>query len=76
MSYKVVRFFTDLKDNNHAYNPGDKFPRDGKEVSEERIKELSSVNNLQHKVLIEEEVSEGEAETVKESKKSPKKRSK
>jgi len=80
MSYKVVRFFTDLQDNGFAYNPGDKFPRDGKEVTETRLKELSSVNNRQGKILIEkiEEVPEGEPETFEEpKKKSPaKKRSK
>lgn len=72
MGYRVVRFFTDLKDNNHVYNPGDKFPRDGMKVTDERIKELSSVKNLQHKILIEE-VPEDVTETVEESEKSPKK---
>lgn len=72
MSYKVFRFFTDLKDNNHAYHPGDIFPRDGKAVTDARIKELSSDKNLQHKILIEE-VPEDVTETVEESEKSPKK---
>jgi hypothetical protein len=72
MSYRVVRFFTDLKDNNHAYHPGDTFPREGMTASDERLKELSSDKNLQHKILIKE-VPEDVTETVEESEKSPKK---
>lgn len=50
----VVKLFTDLQDKDHLYNEGDPFPREGLEVSEERIKELSSSNNLQGEPLIEE----------------------
>ena len=53
MSYKVIHFFTDLKDAYHPYKVGDKFPRDGMKVSEARLKELSSENNRQGKPLIE-----------------------
>ena len=42
MTYKVIEYFTDLQDNDHEYNVGDLFPRDGKEVSEERLTELST----------------------------------
>lgn len=56
--YKVVKFFTDLQDNDHPYNTGDKFPRDGMEVSEERLKELSGTNNRRGMVLIEEVIEE------------------
>ena len=52
MAYKVINYFTDLKDNNFAYEVGDPFPREGLEVSEERITELSGSNNLQKKPLI------------------------
>lgn len=52
--YKVVRYFRDLQDDNYLYHEGDTFPRDGLSVSEERIKELSSVDNKQHTVLIKE----------------------
>ena len=52
--YKVVKYFTDLQDDNHAYNPGDVFPRDGVEVSKARIKELSSDKNKRKMPLIEE----------------------
>lgn len=51
--YKVVKFFTDLKDGNRPYKVGDIFPRAGLQVSEERLKELSSPNNLQKTPLIQ-----------------------
>lgn len=50
--YTVVKFFTDLQDNRHPYNVGDEFPRKGLTVNKERLAELSSNNNKQHKVLI------------------------
>lgn len=50
--YEVIHYFTDLQDNEYPYNVGDKFPRDGLTVGEERLKELSSGNNKQHKPLI------------------------
>lgn len=40
--YKVVSYFTDLKDNNRPYKVGDTYPRDGLEVSEERLAFLAS----------------------------------
>lgn len=54
MKYEVVRFFIDLCDNNHTYNVGDTFPRNGMVVSNERIKELSGPNNRQKVPLIKE----------------------
>ena len=53
MKYKVIRYFTDLQDNNFAYNAGDAFPREGKNVSQERVEELLSSNNKQGRPLIE-----------------------
>lgn len=50
--YEVIHYFTDLQDFDHPYNVGDKFPRNGLTVSEERLKELSGSNNKQHKPLI------------------------
>lgn len=50
--HEVIHFFTDLQDSNHPYNVGDKFPRDGMTVSEERLIELSGNNNRQRKPLI------------------------
>lgn len=54
MKYEVIHFFTDLLDNEHAYNVGDSFPRKGVEVTEERLKELSGPNNKQGTPLIKE----------------------
>ena len=54
--YKVIKYFTDLQDNNYAYYVGDKFPHNGVEVGAERIAELASDKNLQGVPLIEEVV--------------------
>lgn len=50
--YQVIRFFTDLKDNDYAYKVGDTFPREGVDVSEERLAELSGSDNKQGTPLI------------------------
>ena len=52
--YKVIKYFTDLQDNNYAYYVGDTFPRNGVEVGAERIAELSSDKNRLGVPLIEE----------------------
>lgn len=51
--YKVIKHFIDLHDNDHSYNEGDIFPREGVDVSKERIEELAGSNNKQHTPLIE-----------------------
>ena len=59
--YKVNTFFTDLQDNRYAYKAGDVFPRNGLEVSDDRLKELSSNHNRRGIPLIslvEEETTE------------------
>ena len=53
MMYKVIKFFTDLQDNDHPYNVGDAFPRKGVSVTEGRLAELAGSNNKQGKPLIE-----------------------
>ena len=65
--HKVIRTFADLQDNNHIYQIGDVFPRSGKEVTAERLAELSGYRNKQGVPLIEE---------VEEPKKAPTKRTK
>lgn len=50
--HKVIKYFTDLHDNNHPYNVGDTFPRSGVTVSDERIAELAGYNNKQGQPLI------------------------
>ena len=52
--YKVIKSFTDLKDNNHAYYVGNTFPHNGVEVDAERIEELASNKNRLGVPLIEE----------------------
>lgn len=52
--YKVVKFFTDLQDNNYPYHVGDVFPHSGMVVDEKRIKELSTAANRRNVPLIEE----------------------
>lgn len=54
--YEVIKYFTDLQDNGHAYNVGDVFPRKGVEVKEARLKELASPNNKRGIPLIKEVV--------------------
>ena len=52
--YKVIKSFTDLKDNNYAYYVGDTFPHNGVDVDAERIAELASDKNRRGVPLIEE----------------------
>ena len=53
MKYIVIKDFKDLKDNNHIYYVGDKYPRKGKGKSE-RIEELSTSSNRLGIPLIKE----------------------
>ena len=69
--YKVIEFFTDLHDNEHPYEVGDVFPRDGVEVTTERLGELASTSNRRGIQLIEK-VEEPE-KAAKPKKKSSKK---
>lgn len=48
----VINAFLDLKDNEHLYEVGDAYPREGIEPSEERIKELLGSDNLHGQPLI------------------------
>ena len=50
--YRVIKDFTD-KNDHHVYVAGDEFPRDGVEVSAERVAELASTDNVRGEVLIE-----------------------
>lgn len=66
--YKVIKYFTDLQDNEHAYDVGDAYPREGLTVSAERIAELAGSKNKQRTPLIEE-VPEPKEEPAEEPKK-------
>lgn len=52
--HRVIKFFTDLQDNNYPYHEGDTFPREGVTVTADRIKELASKKNKRGIPLIEE----------------------
>ena len=52
VKYVVLKNFADLQDNKHLYRTGDLFPRDGVDVSEERVAELASSRNKSRKALI------------------------
>ncbi|MEJ7451372.1 Rho termination factor N-terminal domain-containing protein [Staphylococcus xylosus] len=52
MTYEVIKYFTDLQDNDYEYNVGDIFPRDGLRVAVERLSELSTDQNRQRVPLI------------------------
>ena len=50
--YIVVKYFTDLHDNNHVYKVGDTFPHDGREVEDARLEELLTDKNKRGVPLI------------------------
>lgn len=54
MAYKVLKHFTDIQDNNYAYNEGDMYPREGMSVLPSRICELATDENRQGVALIVE----------------------
>lgn len=67
--YKVIKYFTDIQDNNFAYEEGDIYPREGMTVLPSRIKELASSNNRRGEPLIKE-VEEPKTEEPKKERKS------
>lgn len=71
MRYKVIKFFTDLHDNDRPYNVGDIFPRAGAAVSDKRLEELAGSNNMQGQPLI---VLVNEAKEEAPAKKAPAKK--
>ncbi|EAE5878538.1 hypothetical protein G0Q17_001810 [Listeria monocytogenes] len=60
MGYTVLKDFTDLS-SNHIYREGDKFPREGEKVAEERLAELSGPDNKRGEPMIEKLAAEDEA---------------
>ena len=66
--YKVIKHFTDMQDNNFAYNVGDEYPRKGVSVLQSRINELAGSKNRQGVPLIEE-IEEPKEETTKKERK-------
>ena len=74
--YRVIKYFTDLQDGDYPYNVGDVFPRKGKTVTADRIKELSGTQNKRGIALIKEvqEVAEKAAAVETEPRKRTRKR--
>ena len=72
--FRVIKHFTDMQDNNFAYNVGDEFPRKGMSVLPSRIKELASDKNRQGCPLIEEipDIEEKPEKKTKSTKKADK----
>lgn len=72
--YKVIKHFTDMQDNNFAYNVGDEFPRKNFSVLPSRINELASDKNRQGCPLIEEipDIEEKPEKKTKSTKKADK----
>lgn len=50
--YRVLKDFSDKTDRNHIYHAGDSFPRNGVDVDESRIRELSTSANKVREPLI------------------------
>lgn len=53
--HRVIKLFTDKQDMGYEYKVGDEFPRKGRQVSNERLAELSGSKNLQGVPLIRKE---------------------
>lgn len=68
MRYRVIHPFADLHDKKYKYETGDLFPRQGLEVSEDRVKELSGTSNKAGIPLIEEIEEEPKKKTSKRKK--------
>ncbi len=66
--YKVIKFFTDIHDNDYPYSVGDIFPREGISVTNGRLAELAGSNNKQGTPLIQ---FEEEPQTIEEEPKKP-----
>lgn len=52
--YEVLKAITDSADNNHFYSVGSEYPRKGYSPSAERIKELSTDDNMSGTPVIKE----------------------
>jgi hypothetical protein len=74
MTYKVIKDFVDMQDNNKVYRVGDEYPVRGKTVSESRIKSLlTGVNALGMICIAEVEKRAENAEKQAETKPADKK---
>lgn len=72
MKYEVISSFTDVTDNKFVYLVGDEFPRKERkieDISEDRLKELTTTNNNKKRVLIRKIEMQDEIEKQKVIKK-------
>lgn len=53
MTFLVITPFVDLEDGHYMYRKGDIYPREGLNVSDERIMQLLSNQNKAHKSFLE-----------------------
>lgn len=65
--YEAIEYFEDLQDGRHAYNVGDTFPREGKEVDSARILALLSTNNKRGRAVIRKVAAPAEAVVEQET---------
>ena len=72
--YKVIKFFTDLQDNQHPYYVGDVYPREGVTVNQKRFDELSSNKNRQKTPLIKKVDDAPESAEINDGPTEPKKK--
>ena len=68
MAYKVIKYFTDMQDNDFEYNEGDVYPRKDLSVLPSRIKELSTTQNRRKEILIVEVPDEEKPKKEKKTK--------
>lgn len=54
MAFKVVRRFQEVKHDDHVYEVGDSYPKEGKKATKARFEELSTEKNDYKKIYIEE----------------------
>jgi len=69
--YRVIKAFYDTQDDDHYYEAGDLYPREGLRVAEKRIAELAGTKNRRRTALIapaqEEEAPEQQEEAAEEA---------
>lgn len=64
--YKSIATWCDLEDN-HLYRDGEKYPHDGREISPERIAELSGTQNKAGFALIRQCAIQNEEKPIQEA---------
>lgn len=67
--YRVISAFNDLFDGGFLYRVGDEYPRAGYSTTDQRINELLSDKNKQHKPLIEAVDVDGKTEAARPARK-------